>query len=252
MIIEQRLSLIQNYLRRQTTASIEQLSELLNVSKDTVRRDLMKLEKDRLVRRCRGGVTLADKDAQILNYSERSQTAEQAKEKIALAALKLIHPGDKVIFDASTTVETLIRRLNNLPILAITNSLTHAVHLATWPNVEIKVTGGNLKKDHLFLYGENTLATLARYRADLAFIGVFSLSDQGMMIHTEEEGLVKAQMMQHAKKVVALADASKMNTHGFYNISELSAINTLITDVVPDDNLCRALKEANVELIVAG
>lgn len=250
MLIEERLSKIRKIIQENKSVSIEALVSSLGVSKDTIRRDLIRLEQDSVIRRTHGGAVINDRDALIFDYSQRSGKLSPVKERIAAKAAEIINDCASVIFDASTTVEAVIPKLHDRQILAITNSLTNASALARHQSGAIKVLPGTLHPEQLFLFGSETIQKLTEYHVDYLLLGVFAISATGIFIHTEEEGLVKRQMARQSSKVIALADHTKINTTGFFKVCDLSLIDYLITDVCPDDGFIEALRENDVELIL--
>jgi DeoR/GlpR family transcriptional regulator of sugar metabolism len=252
MLVEERLAKIQEIVEKKKNVTIEELVDQLNVSKDTVRRDLIKLEKKGVLKRTYGGAISGKKEALIMGYEERSKIYSTPKKKIAKAAEPLISEFSSVIFDSSTTVEAVIPLLASKSLTAITNSLTHAVELAKHGNKDIKVVGGKLHQIQLFLYGSDTVLELSQYRVDYTLLGVFAITGSGLYIHTEEEGLVKRAMVNCAKKVIAVADSTKMDTTGFFKVCALEDIDVLITDVEPSPDFQRDLQEHGVDLIIAG
>ncbi len=228
MLVEERLAKIQEIVEKKKNVTMEELVDQLNVSKDTVRRDLIKLEKKGVLKRTYGGAISGKKEALIMGYEERSKIYSTPKKKIAEAAEPL------------------------KSLTAITNSLTHAVELAKHGNKDIKVVGGKLHQIQLFLYGSDTVLELSQYRVDYTLLGVFAITGTGLYIHTEEEGLVKRAMVNCAKKVIAVADSTKMDTTGFFKVCALEDIDVLITDIEPSPDFQRDLQEHGVDLIIAG
>ncbi|WP_321386647.1 DeoR/GlpR family DNA-binding transcription regulator [uncultured Enterococcus sp.] len=251
MLIEERLERIKAVLEEHKSATIEKLVEELNVSKDTVRRDLIKLEEQNVVKRTHGGAILNNREAMIFNYDQRSEKFHLIKEKIAQKAAELVNDNSSVIFDSSTTVEAVIPQLQDKNIYAITNSLTHAKLLAGNEKSEITLLPGKLHKEQLFLYGSETIQKIAQYNADYALLGIFAISSNGLFIHTEEEGLVKRQIALQAAKVIGVADHTKIDTTGFFKVCELSDIDYLITDIEPEEEFVQALEKNGVDLILA-
>ncbi len=250
MLIEDRLNKIKKIIQENKSVSIEALVSKMGVSKDTIRRDLIKLEQDNVIKRTHGGAVINNREALIFDYSQRSGTLNPVKEKIASKAAEIIRNNASVIFDASTTVEAVIPQLDNKHIVAITNSLTNANTLAKNKTTEVKLLPGTLHKEQLFLFGSETIQKLTEYHVDYVLLGVFAISEKGIFIHTEEEGLIKRQMIMQGTTVIALADNTKINTTGFFKICDLSLVDYLITDISPDNNFIQALKENNVELIL--
>ncbi|MEO1769275.1 DeoR/GlpR family DNA-binding transcription regulator [Candidatus Enterococcus ferrettii] len=250
MLIEERLSKIKSILEQQKSASLEALAEELAVSKDTIRRDLIKLEQKNIVKRIHGGAMLISRDALIFDYQERSSRDQQLKNQMGRLAAEQIANNSSLILDSSTTVEATIPYLEGKGLLAITNSLTHATLLAQLDNNEISILPGKLHKQQLFIYGAETVQKISEYSVDYTLLGVFAINSEGMFIHTEEEGLVKRQMIRQSKKVIALADHTKLGTTGLFKICGLSEIDVLVTDQAPATEFITALAENNVELII--
>ncbi|CAI2534323.1 HTH-type transcriptional repressor glcR [Serratia ficaria] len=250
MLIEERLNKIKKIIQENKSISIESLVYKLKVSKDTIRRDLIRLEQLNVVKRTHGGAVINNRDALIFDYNQRSEIQNPVKERIAIKAAELIKDNSSVIFDSSTTVETVILHLSDKNIMAITNSLTNANRLAKNKKCDIKILPGNLHKEQMFLYGSETIQKIEMYHVDYVLLGVFAISDKGLFIHTEEEGLVKRQMVMQGKTVIAVADRTKINTTGFFKVCDLSWINYLVTDELPEGSFKQSLRENNVELIL--
>lgn len=250
MLIEERLEHIMKIVETKQRATIDELADALAVSKDTIRRDLIRLEQQQLVRRIHGGVISTKKEAIIFNYNERASMSNTIKQKIGELAAELIEEDSSVFFDSSTTVEAAIHPLKNKKIKAITNSLTHAARLAKNEQAAIHLLSGSLNKEQLFLSGAETVSAVEQYRTDYTLLGIFALSSEGVFIHTQEEGLVKRQMTQQGQTVIALADHTKLNKVGFFKVCALSAIDILITDQRPEVSLLKALEANNVKLFI--
>lgn len=251
VLIEERLAAITQIIETENRATVDKLAQVLNVSKDTIRRDLIKLENKEIIKRVHGGAMLATREALIFDYSHRSSSLQEIKESLALEAEKHIAENDTVIFDSSTTVEAVIPLVEKKKIQPITNSLTHAMLFSQQENKQVTVVGGQLHNDQLFLYGAETIEKISQYKADVTLLGVFAMSPKGLFIHTEEEGFVKRAMVKQGRKVVALADHTKMNTKGFFKICGLQEIDVLITDKQPDTDFCKILEQHNVDLIIS-
>lgn len=250
MLIEERLAAIKQIIEANQSATIEELARSLQVSKDTIRRDLIKLEEQNVLRRTHGGAVLVTREALILNYQQRADQFPILKQAIAYKTVELIKDHATILFDSSTTVEAVIAQLGDKPIYGITNSLTHAMLLAKYKQTEVSVLPGKLHKDQLFLYGTETVKKIEEYTVDYTILGVFALSADGVFIHTEEEGLVKRQMVEQGKTVIALADHTKINTTGFFKICSLAALDILVTDEQPPAEFLDCLTQNDVKVIL--
>ncbi len=249
MLMEDRLRKIKNRLKEQQSVSVEELAEELGVSKDTVRRDLIKLEKQKFVRRTHGGAILLEEKAPIFNYEQRASNANQVKVALGEKANSLIEEDHSVIFDSSTTVEHVIQHLSDKKINAVTNSLVHAMLLAKLNGTTISLLPGELHKTQLFLYGTETIEKLKQYKVDYTLLGIYALSSEGVFIHTEEEGLVKRQMVKQATTVIAVADHSKLDKTGFFKVCDLAEIDVLVTDRPLSKTLDEALRQNHVSCV---
>ncbi len=250
MLIEERLERIKSIIEESKSATIEVLAEALNVSKDTIRRDLIKLEQQNMIRRTHGGAVSNNREAMILNYEQRSSRYGLIKEKIAQKVAEVLNDHSSVFFDSSTTVEAAIMQLGNKSLYAITNSLTHAQALAKYEKMDITLLPGKLHKEQLFLHGAETVKKIEQYNTDYTLLGVFALSKDGLFIHTEEEGLVKRQMISQGHTVIALADHTKIDTTGFFKVCSLSEIDILITDQQPEPSFVEHFKKNKVQVIL--
>ena len=218
MLIEERLAKIQKIVNEQKSISMEALAEQVSVSKDTIRRDLIRLEKEGHLKRTHGGAISVQSEATIYDYAQRIMKHPEKKQAIAQKVWANIPKQASIFFDSSTTVEAAIRAMENSPIHAITNSLSHALLLAQMDQTKITVLPGQLHKQQLFLFGAETVAKVGEFAPDYTLLGVFALSEQGLFIHTEEEGQVKRRMIQQGKQVIALADQTKLNKTGLFKI----------------------------------
>lgn len=251
MLIEERYNLITNVLQDRKTVTIEELCNLLGVSKDTVRRDLITLEKRKVLKRTFGGAMLASKPVPALRHEQRLSQFRMAKDIIADAAVQLVKNNSVVMFDSSTTVQATVPLLAGKGIQAVTNSLPTAQSLSLIDDCRISLLPGTLHREQLYVIGADTIEKIASYHFDVCFLGVFALDSCGLYTHTEEEGLVKKQMIRQSSLTVALADHTKFDTVGFYKVGPLECIDVLVTDEKPSPALLEAVKTSGVKLLTA-
>ncbi|ATH93514.1 DeoR faimly transcriptional regulator [Bacillus glycinifermentans] len=251
MYQEERLISIIDYLKEHKRISVDQICSLLHVSRDTARRDLVKLKERGAIIRTRGGAILPTNHDEIKDYSGRLNIVSEEKNMIGKAAASLIREGDHVIFDASTTVQACAEHLPDMNCTIITNSINQAEVLSSRKGVDIHLLGGKLQKEHRFLYGASVIEKLSSYHVDKALIGVVGVSEHGLTIAHEEDGMVKRKIISQAEQVIALADHSKIGRTDFFQYAELSDIDLLITDRLPDKEFQRLLDQHGVELLVA-
>lgn len=251
MYQEERLVAIMDHLKEHNRISVERICALFQVSRDTARRDLVKLEENDAIVRTRGGALLPAVHHEIKNYSSRLNTVSDEKDVIGKKAASLIYAGDNVILDASTTVQSCARQVADMKCTVITNSINLANVLSVNTHTNIQLLGGTLEKEHQYLYGSSVVDKLSEYHVDKVFIGVVGISAKGLTIAHEEDGVVKRKMIRQAKQVIVLADHTKLGVTDFYHYARLSDIDLLITDKLPPKTFRDLLKKNSVELLTA-
>ena len=238
MLTAERRRSIMQALRREGKVYASELSKLLQVSEDTIRRDLRELAAAGELQRVHGGA-LPRLPAQA-SFSERQQQAPGAKAAIAQAAARLIRQDQIIILDGGTTPLQVVQHLPpDLHATVITHSPPVAMALAEHLAVEVIVIGGKLYKHELVAVGAATVEAFRHIRADLCFLGIGSLHPEvGISTFDLEEASVKRAMIASAAEVVALAPAEKLGTAAPYVVGPLSDLTHLVTErSVPNEVL---------------
>ncbi|WP_226582246.1 DeoR/GlpR family DNA-binding transcription regulator [Halobacillus litoralis] len=250
MYQEERLIGVIQYLKEHRRISIEQMCDMFDVSRDTARRDLVKLEERKAIVRTRGGAILPKSHAGIQDYTHRLKTVSLEKQRIGTKAASLIESGDRLILDTSTTVQACASQIPPIDLTIITNSIHQAGILSSVGDISIQLLGGYLQKEHQFLYGASVIERLRNYHVDKAFIGVVGISESGLSIGHEEDGMVKKTMIEQAEEVIVLADHTKFGVTEFFSFAALDDVDIIITDRHPTEAFQQKLLEHHVELIV--
>lgn len=250
MLAAERKNLILERLEKQGSVLVAPLSVEFEVSEETIRRDLEKLEREGYAIRGYGGAVYSG-DRRELPYSIRKRTNVSAKQRIAEKVAEFISDGDFIMLDESSTstfvAQTIKQRKN---ITLITNSLEIIMELSDASDWHILSTGGTLKKGALALSGHQAERFIEGYHVDTAVISCTGLDiSAGVTDAGEDNALIKRAMMAAADRTILAADSRKFSKKAFAPISELSSITTLITDDEPNDEWKLALAEAGVELV---
>lgn len=248
--IERRQHIVDK-IKQEKKVYVSELSQLFQVTEETVRRDLEKLENENLLRRSYGGAILNEQQTgEDISFMKRSTINSASKEIIAQKAQVLIKDGDTIMVDSSTTCLALLHHLKDRRnITIITNSIRLAYDFSASP-FRIISTGGTLRANSMALTGAATCAALQRYYADIVLISCKGLDpERGIMESNEEESAVKQVMLAQAKKSLLLADQSKFDKTAFVKTCALTAINTIVTDTAPEEHWREVLTQAQVELI---
>ncbi|MDQ6806853.1 MAG: DeoR/GlpR family DNA-binding transcription regulator [Actinomycetota bacterium] len=251
MLTDERRSLILHRLHTQGRVLAADLTAELDVSSDTIRRDLRELDDAGLLRRVHGGALPRHGDASP--FATRARRAPEAKASIARRAAAWVRTGQVVILDGGTTTLELARALpHELRASVITTSPPIAMALAEHPGLEVTVVGGKLRPNALVTVGAGAVEALRVIRADVVFLGVCGLHPEiGVTTEDLEERHVKAAMIDGAAEVVALADHDKLGTAMPIVVAPLSAVTHLVTDADVDDEALAPYREVGIEVLRA-
>lgn len=250
MLAAERRKKIVDLVHSDKRVIVSDLSQMFDVTEETIRRDLEKLEKEGIVSRIYGGAMLNRHTNEDLPFVTRNALNSEIKHQIAIKALNFINDGDTLMVDPSSTAfefMKLIGNKNNLKI--ITNSI-NILHEFASSAMDITSTGGDLRHRSLSLVGPVAHETIQRYNVDTAVISCKGLDMvKGVTDSNEPECELKKYMLRQADKVILLADHTKFDKSAFVNLVGLSGIDYLITDRKPSDKWIEGLKQAKIGLI---
>ncbi len=243
---------IHNLVKQKNTVMIRELSKSLNVSTNTIRRDLANLEKQGLLRRTHGGAVFVDSN-QSMPYETRSREGLTEKEKIGRKAATLVRASGTVIIDAGTTTRQLALYLKGISKLTVlTNSLEIAEILSQNPNIIVIVSGGILQVSSRHLIGMPAEQFFSRIRVDQLFTSANAISlEEGLLSSNLHIVPIKRKMIEAAKETIIIADSSKFNQTGIGLIGPLSAAQKLITDTGIAPEVADRIRAMGIELIIA-
>lgn len=251
MLKEERQQTIIELLHRDGKVLAADLSNYLNVSEDTIRRDLNDLAEAGILQRVHGG---ALPRSLSLPYEQRVREMDTTKRSLALTAAQLIHDGQVVLMDSGSTVLAVATHLPlSLHATIVTNSLPVAAALIHHPEIEVHVLGGRLNKEAQGMVGVPVVEVLRQFRADLCVLGVCSLHpDLGISMLDMEEAYVKRAMIEQAAEVIAVVDATKLGTAAPHVIGPLSALTYLVTDSSIEPEVLVPYEERGVMVVRVG
>jgi len=244
-----RLSAILEQLADGGSVAVAQLADALSVSPATIRRDLAMLEEQRLLERMHGGA-VGRAVAYELPLRYKSVRHGDEKRRIALEAASRVTESMAVGLTGGTTATEVAKALADRHDLTIvTNALNIASELAIRPDVKLVVTGGVARSQSYELSGPIAETTLAGLNLDVAFIGVDGIEAKaGCTTYQEIEAHTNGVMIEQARRVVVVADGSKIGRAAFARICPLSAVDELITDREADRDAVRKLTDNGVRV----
>ena len=250
MLIEERRQHILSLIQKHGRVLVDELSNSLDLSKITIRKDLDYLEsKDLLVRTHGGALPVHAGALSDPPIREKEDLHHEEKIRIAKAAAAMISEGQCIILDSGTTTIEIARALPSFHHLTvITNALNIAAEL-TSSNFEIILIGGTLRKNSLSVVGPLAEDVLKEMHADIVFLGVDGFDVRvGLTTPNVLEARVNRAMVQAAERVVAVCDSSKFNRKSLSLIVPASAIDCVITDSnLPPEEL-KAIREVGIEV----
>ena len=229
---------------------VSELAKLYQVTEETIRRDLEKLEGQNLLRRSYGGAIIADSTSEDLSYVKRSGLNSESKLAIAHKASNLIETGDTVMVDSSTTCRTLLQQINGRKDITIITNSIQLMNDFTSSSFIMICTGGALRANSCSLTGSMAIKALEGYYVDYALISCKAIDmDKGIMESNDSEGRIKSVMIRQARKAVLLIDHSKFDRTAFVKCDDFSHIDTLVTDEKPSSEWQSYLADNHINLI---
>ncbi|MGN6446936.1 DeoR/GlpR family DNA-binding transcription regulator [Amnibacterium sp.] len=236
--------------------SVTSLSRDLDVTAETIRRDLDALEAAGALRRVHGGAVRRSSLVE-LDLGERERRNTPAKRAIAQLALDLVvqTAPAAITVDAGTTTRAFADLLaEHVPAEGVLDVVTNAVpivlRLQDNRALTVHAVGGVVRPETSAAVGLPAIDAFGAHRCDLAFMGANGLSAGfGLSTPDEREAAVKTAMVRAARRAVALVDSSKFGEESFVRFAELADLDVLITDRAPDPVLAAALRAAGVEVL---
>jgi DeoR family fructose operon transcriptional repressor len=258
MLGEERRQYILNLINKTGSVSANEIAKTLNLSETTIRRDLNRLAKKKLIKRTHGGaVNIAYTSSSVgreLKFDIQKEKFIEEKKKIGLAAASMIEEEDVVLIEAGTTgYQTALNITNKKNLTIITNSCDIAVLIGnTNPQYKIILSGGILNTETHSLVGPIADSTFRSTFADRAFIGISGIDiNRGITAVDSIEAQTKRFMINSAKTVIALCDHSKIGHVSMNFVAPVKVINTFITDSEADRDFLEKLAEMEIEVLTA-
>jgi DeoR family transcriptional regulator, fructose operon transcriptional repressor len=251
---EERRAEIAVRARRDGRVDVTGLAAEFAVTPETVRRDLTDLEQRGILRRVHGGAIPSDRLRVEHAVSERAVLHTAEKARIATAALaELPDTGGTVLIDAGTTTGAFAAAIpERCELTVVTNAAPIALALADRPGVEVLLVGGRVRARTLATVDDWALRTLDELSVDVAFVAANGISvDRGLTTPDPAEGAIKRAMIRTGRRVVLLADHSKVGGDHFVRFGVLDDVDVLLTDDGLDPREHEALTASGLRVVLA-
>jgi DeoR family glycerol-3-phosphate regulon repressor len=235
------------------SASIEALATQLDVTLQTVRRDVQRLSEAGLVARFHGGVRLPQSTTENIAYRQRQALNAQEKTQIAKAIASRVPNDCSLFLNIGTTIEAVARELaQHSGLSIITNNLNVATIMSDYANCEVIVTGGVVRGLDRGIIGEMTVEFIRQFKVDIGLIGISGIETDGTLRDFDyREVQVARAIIQHSREVWVAADHSKFNRPAMVQVAQLKDIDMLFTDRPLIDHFPDLMAHAGVECVVA-
>ena len=232
---------------------VKALADALDVTPETVRRDLTALERRGLLRRVHGGAIPVERLGFEPAVADREGRMAGQKERIAKAALDELPDGGAIILDAGTTTIRLAEMLpTDRELTVVTHSLPIAMLLSTRGNIALHLLGGTVRGRTLAAVGPWAERSAADVYADVAFLGTNGITvERGLTTPDLAEAGVKRALVAAARRTVVLTDHTKFGRADFAQVAPLSAVDTVITDSELEPELAEEIEVAGPRVVRA-
>ncbi len=227
---------------------VDRLAEKLNVSAQTIRRDLNQLTQARLLQRIHGGAITCDSVVN-LGYGARKLLAPQGKVRIAEKAAELIPNDCSLFINIGTTTEQVAAELTrqHQGLLVVTNNLNVLNTVVQNDQIEVFIAGGQIRPQDGGIVGNATADFVSQFRVDFAIIGASSIEEEGIVTDFDWREVRVAQMMiRHAREVMLVADSNKFKRKAPIFLCDLKEIDYFLTDTEVPETFMRNATANNV------
>lgn len=229
---------------------VEDLARRFEVTPQTIRKDLNELCDRRLMSRLHGGAVVAS-GVRNLSYEARRFVAAEEKRAIGRAAAALIGNGTSLLINIGTTTEEVATALmGHENLLVITNNLNVAMQLCRIESFEVIVAGGPVRRNDGAVVGSAAVDLITQFKVDTAVIGTSAIDEDGALLDFDYREVRVAQaIIQNARRVILVADRSKLERSAPVRIAHISQVHTFVTDQLPSKSLRALCREKGIRLV---
>jgi DeoR family transcriptional regulator, glycerol-3-phosphate regulon repressor len=252
VLAEQRQNQILRLVNDHQSISVMDIQQRLNVSRETIRRDLLALEEQQKLRRAHGGaIALQSSEPEMV---VRFMSNPAGKRAIGKQVAEMIPDGAAVILAGGTTVQCVSTALaDKRSLTVITNCVASCLALSGRNGSRVHMLGGELQPQNQSTLGRDATQMLSNYFADFAVVGTGAISPQGqLMDYSREEAELHGLMLRSAQTVVIVADHQKFGRVAPVRVQGFELASVLVTDAAPEGEMAAVLKALPVQVFVAG
>ncbi|BDR57381.1 DeoR/GlpR family DNA-binding transcription regulator [Xylocopilactobacillus apis] len=246
----QRLELMMEKLKDHHSLTLKEIMELTGASRDTARRDIVKLAENDQVERNYGGISLPHTFKRLDDFLTREKESAPLKRRLGKKAASLLKNADQIYLDISTTIEAIPEYLKLKPeTTVVTNSIDIADQLLRKTKAQVRLLGGYYLRDRRATTDSAALKDMFGFNFNMSFISAPGITADGVYYAYPEDITFKQQIRRQSEKIALVIDHSRIGLKHNYIGLKLDQIDYCITDESLPADLSTELKEQNVEII---
>ncbi len=251
MLAKERRNEILAQLKDAGRVIVADLSKKYEVTEETIRRDLEKIENDGFAERTYGGAVLKENDKEELPYLVRKRSNVEIKKRIAEKIADMIQDGDHIMMDASTTALFVARQIRSKKnITVITNSIEIILELSDVKGWKVLSTGGALREGTLSLVGYQAERMVDGFHVDKVIISCMGVDfHKGFTDSNELDAGIKKQMLASATTKIVATDGRKFGRISFTRIADFAEVDVIVTDYVMDEEWRERMEDCGVQVV---
>ena len=246
MFVNERQKVILERLKSNKTVMVSELATLFDVSIETVRRDIISLEKTGLIKRIHGGATISKNLTILPPLGERIGANCEMKRRAAIAACELVREGDVISIESGSTamavVEVLKDNFKDLTILTNSSDVLNELERST--NFRLISTGGVYHRSERAFYGPAAEDTILRTNVKYSFLFPSAVTSDGVSISIYDLLGVERAFMKNAQQTIFVFDSTQTISNSVYKLSEISTDHIYVTDDEMSDAACDRFEDA--------
>ena len=249
MLAITRREMIREQLKEHKSVQITELAELLQVTRETIRRDLRTMEKDGELIRTHGGAYILDGVQNDIDISTRQFLRVPEKEIIASKCARLIQNGDYIFLDDSSTAWFIARAIMHRKAAVLTNSLEILNLLSASSSIRLFAAGGEYSSAGRSFSGSSAVWCLEHYHVDKCFLSCRSVSlESGLTDTNDTDAMIHKLAIRHSNEKYLAIDNSKLNRSSFSQIAPLNVLDGIIMDCDFPEEWIRFLQEHHIRI----
>lgn len=247
----QRIAEIEQYIYSHKSVTLNELCEVFQVSKNTIRRDIDILIENPDIIKTYGGVTINTQTKKLLvSFSERNITNQNIKRMIAQKAAALVEDGDSIFIDSGTTTLCMMEYLKDKTITLLTTNIEVIAQALPYENITVISLPGILNRKTLSITGNNAAKFLSAYNIKKAFLAATGITlENGATNSSPEETCIKEMAVKKSLESYLLADSSKFGVVSLLTYGNIADFSGIITDQLPDDDFCDHARAHHVSIL---